>query len=154
MKKSLLAIFVVLGILLFSQGSASALCFSTTDGPWLENTRFDYSQLLGELREAASDGQADFTCGSDIYLARLFDWHHPTGVDGEPSWLVRLREIFDGQISMANMIQAGVRYRQGPGDRAPAPVPEPATMLLLGTGLLMFAGFGRKKSKRSDSDHN
>lgn len=72
---------------------------------------------------------------TDSFLSELSDIKH----QGTPvPFLARVQQTgWNGEGSDVMI--------HGEGDPASAPVPEPATMMLFGTGLLALAGFGRKK---------
>ncbi len=97
------------------------------------------------------------------------DWYGPSGLnwllDPGTYWVafeVRAGDGLDGFMTspVDSPIEVAVySYNRGPGYQAysppievgfrilsdPAPVPEPSTILLIGSGLLGLAGYGRKK---------
>jgi len=78
-------------------------------------------------------------------------------MDGEFSTLTLLYNVLDGDPHIgkslgikivsggANLTFDNVRFSNDANNSNNSPVPEPATMLLLGSGLACLAGFGRKK---------
>lgn len=151
MKEKLLAIFICIGALLLSQGTASAIPFSEGDGPWLENIQLDSTFLVHLNERHLSDDDADFTIGSEMLLALFFgrfqSWRTRLNRGNwEPPRWTQIQEAVYHRPPMDDWVQTGNMNRHG-SDQAPAPVPEPATMLLLGTGLLLCAAFSRKKTK-------
>jgi hypothetical protein len=90
--------------------------------------------INGTSLGTAADGAGQAVSGSNVL--NFFEDDFATGQ----------RESFRGSVDFIRIHDDSSTF-----GTAPAPVPEPATLLLLSSGLIGLAGFGRKKFKKNVS---
>jgi hypothetical protein len=102
---------------------------ATGAGPWVPNYDSITNKPGGKIYELSVQlADAATYAHFDAYATGLdYEWKK---VSGNWQWILKT---------------TNTEFSPGSHDSSYAPVPEPATMLLLGSGLLGLAGFGRKK---------
>jgi len=121
----------------------------------LADIYIDFSVGVSNLFFTAGDGVGDF----DAFNVSLYEFgsggllgtfSSPVfGGDNEPEWYTLLtnvsnvgRVVFDPKSSSGGVVLTELGYEVNT-----APVPEPSTVLLLGSGLVCLAWYGRKRKK-------
>ena len=152
------AILAIIGLILFSRGTAVALPYSHNNRPLLEPS-MSTDLRLDRNQQTNSFGTSSFPLsGRDIPLPRerwgAPFWGSAVGridSDGDLEWTIRnliSEAIWKNELPI-NLLWRRVSQQT---DSHPTPVPEPASLFLLGAGLLSFTWVCRKHSRHLSSN--